>query len=81
MSELWTAVSDKAPNLAVLAFIVWIFLKHLKSYNSFLRDLQNENVEARKHSREVIEKNTEAMGKNTEALREMSQVLMLKQRP
>ncbi len=71
MSDVWIKIIENAPDLGVLTFIVWMFLKHLKGFSLLIRDLNRENTEARSHSREVIEKNTEAMGKNTEAMREM----------
>lgn len=62
----------QVPSLAVLAFIVFVFLKHLKSYNQMIREINKENIEAREQSRVVIEENTKAVAKNTEVLHQIT---------
>lgn len=68
MEQLLTKAAEQVPNLAVLSFIVWMFLKHLKAVNS-------DSVEAAKHSRQVIEENTKAAAANTSAINGMSSAI------
>lgn len=68
MENILTKAAEQAPSLVVLCGVVWLFLKHLRGYNVLLRDMNNENSEARQHSRDVIEKNTAAVGQNTEVM-------------
>lgn len=79
MEEMIKNALAHSPEMAALLVIVWMFLKHLKcrerSYTAAQSALYEESLEARKHSREVIEKNTEAVGHNNAALHEMTQVM------
>lgn len=80
-NQLVTEAVKQAPNLAVLAFVVFLFLKHLRSYNQMIRDINKENVAAREQSRVVIEENTSAVAQNTEVLRQIrSEIGYLKSR-
>ncbi len=65
MDTILTKAAEQVPNLAVLSFIVWMFLKHLKTQSDSL-------AEAARHSRSVIEENTKAAAANTGALNSMS---------
>ncbi len=83
METLLTKAAEQVPNLAVLSFIVWMFLKHLASQNKDNAEraveqakvLANLNLEAHAVSRaaqEVIKANTIAATTNTAALNETS---------
>lgn len=74
-SDILTKAFEQVPGLAVLAFIVFSFLKHLKGYNVMIREMNKENITAREQSRMVIEENTKAVAQNTEVLHSISRGL------
>ncbi len=87
MEALLTKAAEQVPNLAVLSFIVWMFLKHLTTQNKEAADravdqaklLANLNLEAHeinKSAQEVIRANTIAAMTNTAALNETSLKLL-----
>lgn len=66
-------------SLTVLVVVVFIFLKHIKEEANRTREMQKEqmleHLNARKESRDSIEKNTVAMTQNTEAVHELCQAV------
>jgi hypothetical protein len=70
--ELLKNVAGQVPALVVLVIMVTFFLKHLRASES-------DQMDARKHSREVIERNTKAAEAMTGALRELAKELERKQ--
>lgn len=69
--DLISKAVEQVPGLTVLAFIVWMFLKHLKGYSTMIRDMHRENISDRERSREIIEQNTIAVSHNTRLIDEM----------
>lgn len=65
-------IAKQVPALAVLAFVVWTFLRHMaESRAEFLaaiKQIQQENLEARILSRDVIKDNTVATRVMTECM-------------
>lgn len=68
MEELLKVAITQVPALAVLAVVVMVFLKHIRASDA-------DNLEARNHSRGVIEKNSEVVGRNTVACEEMTRTM------
>lgn len=52
---------EHAPALAAIIIVVFAFLRRTDDFIKVMRDLNAENMEARQHSRQVIEKCTEEM--------------------
>ena len=88
METIFTKAAEQVPNLAVLSFIVGMFLKHLRDQTleavarssmqaEVLDNLHKENLEARRHSEHVLEANTKAAATNTGALNHMSECIRL----
>lgn len=59
---------QQAPNLVVLCFLVYVFLKHLKDRDLFIRGLQEEHLAARAESKECIRDNTKSNRELIDAL-------------
>lgn len=75
MSDMFEKIASQVPSLAVLCYLVYIFLKHLKGRDELIKEINKENVEARLHSSRVIEENTRAAGMNTATMNEMTSAL------
>lgn len=79
MEKILTEAANQAPALVVLVFLVIVFLRHIKLINdanaAMIREIHAENIDARRHSAEVIEKNTEAVGRNSEVMEETTRAI------
>jgi hypothetical protein len=70
--ELLKELSPQVATLVVLYLVVRAFLIHNKENMELVQKMNDENIEARAHSRAVIEKNTAVVAENTEVCREMT---------
>lgn len=75
MIDLFMAMLGRAPELVGLIVVVWLFIKYLDRRDVLFKELNNENIEARRHSRDVIDKNTATAAANTVAMSEMTLVM------
>ena len=65
----------QVPALAVLAYIVFIFLKHLAHRDEVMRKIGDGCHEVQKESHTVMREVSSAMGENTTAMREVTSAL------
>lgn len=72
MNDLVIKALTEVPGLAVMAFIVWIFLKSMGKRDEIISEISKDNIEARTHSRLVIEKNSAVVAENTVAMNQMT---------
>ncbi len=86
MESLALKAAEQVPNLAVLSFIVWLFLKSLREHNessaqrqleqaAVLTDLNFQSRQLNQQNQKVIEANTIAATRNTMALQDNSRHL------
>jgi len=61
IEELVIGIAKQTPALAVLGYIVWIFLRHMASRDETQRDVQREGIE-------VMREVSRSMGEVTVAL-------------
>lgn len=77
--EFLTDAIKQVPGLAVLGFVVWIFLKHLKerddAFSEVFRQINETNLEARIESHETIQRCTVVLEKNIETRAELVSAL------
>jgi len=73
--EFIDGVIKQVPALGVMAFIVWVFLRHMETRDKSIRDIHNEHIIARSETRIVLRENSEAMKINAAALVQQSQKL------
>lgn len=66
--KILTVAMQEAPTLVVLCFLVYVFLKHLKDRDTFIRGLQDEHLAAREESKECIRDNTKSNRELIDAL-------------
>lgn len=62
MDNMLRSIADHAPNLVALIIVVMLFLKYITKRDEAFKSMNDENNDARRHSREVIERCTEVMG-------------------
>jgi hypothetical protein len=75
-------IAKQVPSLAVLCFVVWLFLNKLSIFVEAFKELHKEHVDAREQSRAAIRDNTSAMMENTKAMSHLVEVIdSLKERP
>lgn len=72
MEELLKESAKQVPNLAVLGFIVWIFVKHLDRRGQLFSESQAEMHKDHMASREEMIK---VIAENAEATREMAKAV------
>ena len=81
MEKLLTEIGGQAPSLAVLVVVVWMFLKFMKEmrkeFFETMANLNQEHINARKITHEIIERNTLALLANVEANTKMSSRMTL----
>jgi len=69
MDTIFQEVVKQIPALAVLAYIVVVFLKHLDKANKIIEGVNRADVEERRVLLDVIRENTRALTMNTEVIR------------
>lgn len=67
--------AKQVPALAVLCFVVWMFLGKLSMFVEAFRELHKEHIDAREQSREAIRDNTKAMHENTNVVTHLIEAL------
>lgn len=72
MEKLLESAAVQAPGLVVLVILVIVFLKHMRERDVSIESMNRENLEARAHSRSVIEHNSEIVGHNSEICAQMT---------
>ncbi len=72
MEELLKESAKQVPNLAVLGFIVWIFVKHLDKRGQLFSDTTREMHGDHMAAREEMSK---ALSDNADALRQMASAI------
>jgi hypothetical protein len=86
MDKIIEKTLEQSPMVGLLVLVVWMFLKHLRDQATEQRALfdqiHSENMEARRHSQEVIEKNTQSNVRldstvqgNTKATEELARLM------
>ncbi len=68
----WTELLKEAPYIAALVYIVFMFLKHLKSRDAVLREISDQCHENQRQSTEAIRDNSIALGEVRLALVKMN---------
>ena len=72
MSEQFiTKLAEQVPNLAVLCFLAWLFLRAMEKRDLFIKNLHDEHLDAREQSRTAIRQNTSATRELTGAIQKM----------
>lgn len=81
-TDIIIEIGKQVPALALMVFVIWIFMKYLGTRDNMMRSLFEEHVDERHESRKVIEDNTKALRENaetrgsvTEALRRLHEKL------
>ena len=73
--EFLKELSPQVATLVVLYLIVRAFLIHNRENMMLLQKMNDESIEARSHSRTVIEKNSAVVAENTVVCRQMTDSL------
>lgn len=58
MESFLSEVAKQVPSLAVLCFVVWVFIRHLDKRSEALSKMHEEHLYAREESRLAIKENT-----------------------
>ena len=74
-SVLVTELFKQAPTLGVLVFIIWIFLKHIKEYQSTIKDITDKCEICHRDAVKVVHENTLMMGETKECLKGVNYTL------
>ena len=74
-TSILSETAKQVPQLAVLCFVVWMFLQRLTGLAEVIRDLHKEHLDAREQSREAIRDNTRASEHAARAAEENTAVL------
>jgi hypothetical protein len=81
--EILLKLLEHSPELAALVIVVLAFLKHGQTLTNSLKDMHSEHLDARKQSREAIERNTEMfyrfsgdIKENSEATKELTKTMV-----
>ena len=76
MEKLLTEVGGQVPSLVVLVVVVWMFLRFMhemrKEFSETMSSLNQEHINARKITHEIIERNTLALLSNVEGTQKLS---------
>lgn len=75
MEDVFRETLKQAPALAVLAYLTFLFLKHLAVRDSSLVVLLESHAKAAESITVILSGNTKAMAENTRALDEMRRSL------
>ena len=60
MEQILQKLLAEAPNMGVLLIVIYLFLKAQEKRDSFIKQLHDEHIEARKESKDAIKENTVA---------------------
>jgi hypothetical protein len=76
METILTETAKQVPNLAILGFIVWIFLSHLakrdKDFNDNVKFIHDEHIANRNAAQVIIKENTDSNRAVIKAVSELS---------
>ena len=89
MHQVWIEVIKQVPALAVLVLLVIMFIKHLNTRDSILRevgeDFHRVNTENMNRMLDVLKENTIVLGQNVKLLdniyNKLSEIQFLSRRP
>lgn len=74
--DLLNRIAADVPNMVALIITVGLFLRYItkrdEANKEMIEEINRENAEARRHSREIIERNTAAFSCNTAAMTELA---------
>ena len=68
MDNITSELIRQCPTLVVLAWLVWMFLKHLSQRDQMLKDLGHDCHEVQRDAIKAINANSKALGENQRAL-------------
>lgn len=78
MENFLSEVAKQVPSLAVLCFVVWIFIKHLDKRSETLMEMHKEHLYAREQAKEAIKENTAVLRENSLFINELRAVVIEK---
>ena len=76
MEKLLEKIAEQVPNLAMLGFIVYMFLKHLairdNDFNSAMKALHEDHIASGAISQQIIKENTDSNRAVVKAVAELT---------
>lgn len=79
MEQFLSEVGKQVPSLAVLAFVVWTYIKHMetsqKAWRETVVDINKQNLEDRALTRITMGENARATAENTKAIAVLTQAV------
>jgi hypothetical protein len=67
---------DQVPSTVAVIVVVMVFIKYIARRDEFWKELHEDHMEARRLSRECLDKNTFAMHENTMASHRLTEHLL-----
>jgi hypothetical protein len=72
VEEIWSTALRQAPSLAVLAFVVVQFLKHMRARDAVLTEISDGCHEVQRDAIKCISDNTRVLGEHHHAMDEIA---------
>ena len=73
--QLLNEVIVNTPQIGALAWIVWVFIKHLDRRDQVIKEISEECHSVHNRSIEAVNENKELMGRNTQVLGQVEKFL------